>query len=342
MGHGALPFWDHIWIRFASRLPSRPRNAVVLGQANAKAFDEEEASSFVKNHPVQPVDTSNRRRRSRAAAPHRQKSSTSARSPSPTQSPLRRNSDTSLPLKRELLLRPSAKLHVSAPKLPVVNRKEAVPINEDEQGEEDTPIPTWLSRLRDRRSRELEARTAGEGGKDSKEDLLVLGERVEPVDKDGKSKGHKISRQESQPEGQHQQNKQETGQVRLNLRSEGDFEKVTGISGAGEKPQTSRKSSFTLSLSLSHVPMRVGTAFVNLISLEGKPTTGEGSRVRNLLPLPLQHIGFDELVLKIRDLHAQAHGVSGWEVLLPMASNHLYLNCPSHSACRAPHGLPTL
>ena len=77
--------------------------------------------------------------------------------------------------------------------------------------------------------------------------------------------------------------------------------------------------SLTHSLSLSHVPMRVGIACLNFISWEGKPTAGEGSRVRNLLPLPVQHIGIDELVLRTRDLHAQAHGVSGWEVLLPMA-----------------------
>ena len=43
--------------------------------------------------------------------------------------------------------------------------------------------------------------------------------------------------------------------------------------------------------------MRVGAACVNLIGLEGQPTTGEGSRVRNLFPLPLQHVGIDELVL---------------------------------------------
>ena len=76
--------------------------------------------------------------------------------------------------------------------------------------------------------------------------------------------------------------------------------------------------------------------------LGGQPTTGEGSRVRDLLPLPSQLIGLDELVLKIRDLHAQAHGVSGWEVLLPMALSHLHLNCSSDSAGRAPLGLPTL
>ena len=98
------------------------------------------------------MDTSNRRRRARAAALHRGKPPTPPRSPSPTRSPFCRNSDTSLPLKRELLLQPSAELHVNAPKLFVVNRKETVPVNEDEQEEEDTPIPAWLSRLRDRRN----------------------------------------------------------------------------------------------------------------------------------------------------------------------------------------------
>ena len=66
---------------------------------------------------------------------------------------------------------PSAELHVYDPKLRVANRKEAVPINEDEHEEEDTPVPGWLSRLRDRRKRELQARTAGgagRAGKDSK------------------------------------------------------------------------------------------------------------------------------------------------------------------------------
>ena len=75
--------------------------------------------------------------------------------------------------------------------------------------------------------------------------------------------------------------------------------------------------------------------------LEGKPTAGEGSRVRNFLPLPLHHIGFDELVPEVRGLHVQARGVSGCVVLLIMALNHLYLNCLSDSAGRDPHGPPT-
>ena len=98
------------------------------------------------------MDTSNRCRRARTATLRRGKPPTPPRSPSPTRSPFCRTSDTSLPLKRELLLKPSAELHVNAPKLPVVNRKEAVPVNEDEQEEEDTPVPPWLSLLRDRRN----------------------------------------------------------------------------------------------------------------------------------------------------------------------------------------------
>ena len=44
-----------------------------------------------------------------------------------------------------------------------------------------------------------------------------------------------ITRREPRQEGQHHRNKQETWQVRLNLRSEGTFERVTGITGAGGK-----------------------------------------------------------------------------------------------------------
>ena len=80
------------------------------------------------------------------------------------------------------------------PKLPGANRKEAVPVNEDEQ------TPGWLSRLRDRRKRDLEARTGGrrpartpQGGP------LVVKKRIELVNKDGKSKGHgKSNHQENQ------------------------------------------------------------------------------------------------------------------------------------------------
>ena len=93
---------------------------------------------------------------------------------------------------------------------------------------------------------------------------------------------------------------------------------------------------------LSHIPTRVGTASANIISLECKPTAGERSRVLNLLPLPSHHIALDELVPKVRDLHVQARGISGWVVLLAMALNHLCLNCPSDSAGRADHGSPTL
>ena len=85
----------------------------------------------------------------------------------------------------------------------------------------------------------------------------------------------------------------------------------------------------------SHIPTWVGTVCSNLISLEGKPTTGEGLRVRNLFPLPLHHVGLDELVPEVRGLHVQARSVSKWVVLLTV-------NCPSDSAGRAPYGPPTL
>ena len=92
---------------------------------------------------------------------------------------------------------------------------------------------------------------------------------------------------------------------------------------------------------LSHIPTRVGTACLDLNSLEGKPTTGEGSRVRNLLPQPLHHIDLDEFVPKVRDLHAQAQCVSGGVVLFTLAFNHLYLNYPSDRAGRALDWPPT-
>ena len=79
-----------------------------------------------------------------------------------------------------------------------------------------------------------------------------------------------------------------------------------------------------------------------LNSMEGKPTTGEVSHVRNLLPQPLQHINLDEFVPKVRDLPVQAHGVSGWVVLLTMAVNRLYLNCPYDIADCALDVPPTL
>ena len=87
------------------------------------------------------------------------------------------------------------------------------------------------------------------------------------------------------------------GQVRIILESEEHFEKVTGITGARGK--VADFLPVELLDALSHIPTRVGTAFVNLISLEDKPTTGEGSRVRNLLPLLLHRIGLDELVPKV-------------------------------------------
>ena len=125
------------------------------------------------------MNTSNRRRRARAAVLHREK-------PPTLPEPLEEELGFPLPFKRKVDLKQSAELLVYDPKLPVAKRKEAVPINEDEQEEEDTSVPGWLSRLRDRRKQELEAKTEG-AGKDSKEEPLVLKERVELEDKDGKN-----------------------------------------------------------------------------------------------------------------------------------------------------------
>ena len=96
-------------------------------------------------------------------------------------------------------------------------------------------------------------------------------------------------------------------QVRLNLESKGHSVKVTGISGAEGKIADFPE----VLLDALYITTRIGTACFNLNSSEGKPTTGEGSRVRNLLPQPLHHIDLDEFVPKVRDLHVQAHGVSG-------------------------------
>ena len=76
-----------------------------------------------------------------------------------------------------------------------MNVKEDMPSNEDEQEEENTPVPAWLTRLRDRRKRELKAKTADGVGKDPKKGCLVLKNRAEAVDKDGKSKGRGKSNQ---------------------------------------------------------------------------------------------------------------------------------------------------
>ena len=62
---------------------------------------------------------------------------------------MRRNSDFSLPLNRNVPLKPSDESHLYDSKVPVVHRKEAAPVNED------APVPAWLSRLRDRHKREL-------------------------------------------------------------------------------------------------------------------------------------------------------------------------------------------
>ena len=69
-------------------------------------------------------------------------------------------------------------------------------------------------------------------------------------------------------------------QVRMNLESKGHSVKITGITAAGEKSQDYPEVLFD---ALSHIPTRVGTACLNLNSLEGKPTAGECSRVRSLL-----------------------------------------------------------
>ena len=132
------------------------------------------------------MDTSNRRRRAQGAAPHRRKPPTPPRSPSPTRSPLRGNSDTSLPLKREVLLEPSAYLHVSAPKLLCAHQR-------GRAGRGRHPNPDLV--VASSRSSPTGAR-----GKDGRRGPQKLqegparsGERVEPVHKDGKSKGHEIS-----------------------------------------------------------------------------------------------------------------------------------------------------
>ena len=86
-------------------------------------------------------------------------------------------------------------------------------------------------------------------------------------------------------------------------------------------------------------------------SSEGKPTTGESSRVRNLLPPLLHHIGLDELVPEVRGVHVQAMAsLDGWFLdngvntppSFPSSPLPLHLNCPSDSAGRAPHAHPTL
>ena len=128
------------------------------------------------------------------------------------------------------------------PKLPVVDRKETVAINEDEQDEEDAPVPAWLSRLRDRRKRDLEARTAGAAGKDSKGG---------PARSQGARRAGRQGMQEQGPreiqslgqerrqEGQHERNRQEKWQVRINLESEGSLLSLP----RGEESQTSRRCS---------------------------------------------------------------------------------------------------
>ena len=72
------------------------------------------------------------------------------------------------------------------PELPVVEVKKDVTNNKDEQEENDTLVPAWLTRLRDRRMREVEARTAEEADKVCNLEPLVL----EVIDKDGRSKSH--------------------------------------------------------------------------------------------------------------------------------------------------------
>ena len=145
-------------------------------------------------------------------------------SPTPAQSPLRRNSDSTLPLKRKVALKPSAELHMYDRKLPMANRKEAVPVNEDGQ------TLGWLSRLRDRRKRELEARSGGgRPARTPRGGPLV----VKKTHRAGRQGRQEQRPREIQPpgkprrqEGQHERNNREKGQVRQNLESvlqEGDW-----------------------------------------------------------------------------------------------------------------------
>ena len=67
---------------------------------------------------------------------------------------------TSDPPSLHVFLKPSTELHVYDPELPVVKVKQDVTNNKDEQEENDTLVPAWLTRLRDRRMREVKARTA--------------------------------------------------------------------------------------------------------------------------------------------------------------------------------------
>ena len=107
-----------------------------------------------------------------------------------------------------------------------------------------------------------------------KEAVPISEERVEPACNEGKFKDHWIFSLQGEGwrrEGVYRRNRQAKVQVRLNFESWGHSVKAS----AGRK--TCR-----LLDALSHIATRVGTACVNLNTLEAKPTAGEGSRVRNL------------------------------------------------------------
>ena len=104
--------------------------------------------------------------------------------------------------------------------------------------------------------------------------------------------------------------------------------KVTGITGAGANIRRLPGDAPRRSSHNSHAGM-APRAYIST-------TIGEGSRVLQ----PLHHIDLVEFVPKVRDLHVQAHGVSGWVVLLTMAFDHVYLNYTSDSAGCAPDWPP--
>ena len=97
-------------------------------------------------------------------------------------------------------------------------------------------------------------------------------------------------------------------QVRLNLESEGHSVKVIGLTGAGGQ--------------IADFP----EVLVDFL------TFPRGLAPRALISQPLHRVDLHEFAPDVRDLRVQAHGVSGWGVLLN----------PSDSAGRVPDGLPTL
>ena len=253
VGHGALPLRDFLmlWcmrIRFASRLLSRPRNALVLG------------IELVVARPTQKLST---RQRRTALWKTTQRSPRTLWTDVAEPEPLLFISKN---LQRLRVLRVSHGAPYEGTRIPPCppeavrqitrERSEAgcgeqegdcayqrgragrgrhpspglaVARGKSRQGRQEGPAqtPFWPARSRGAR------RASGQG-------------RQEQGPQNIQSWG-----QEARKEGQHHRNKQETGQVRLNLRSEGDIEEVTGITSMGWKSQTSRRSSLTRSLSLT-------------------------------------------------------------------------------------------